>query len=105
MAGLSRSTLYRLFESVGGVAAYIQRERLRAARDALCSPDNIRPIHAIAEACGFADASVFSRAFRHAFGCSPRDARAAAASGAPPPSAIRLPTAEPSDFVELLRRL
>lgn len=105
MAGLSRSTLYRLFESVGGVAAYIQRERLRAAHETLCSPDDTRPIHAIAEACGFADASVFSRAFRQAFGCSPRDARAAAVCGAPPPLAIRPPASEPSDFVELLRRL
>jgi AraC-like DNA-binding protein len=105
MAGLSRSTLYRLFDALGGVAAYIQRQRLRAAHEVLCSPDDTRPIHAIAEACGFADASVFSRAFRQAFGCSPRDARVAAASGAPPPSAIRLSASEPSDFVDLLRRL
>lgn len=105
LAGLSRSTLYRLFETVGGVAAYIQRQRLRAAHEALCSPDDTRPIHAVAEACGFADASVFSRAFRQAIGCSPRDARAAAVSGAPLPQAIRLPASEPTDFVGLLRQL
>lgn len=83
-AGMSRSTLYRLFGDCGGVAATIQRERLRAARTALSDPSDGRSIREIAEALAFSDASTFSRAFRGAFGLSPREARLAALAGAAP---------------------
>jgi AraC-like DNA-binding protein len=60
---ISRSALYRAFESVGGVAGYILRKRLRAA-------------HEIAYRHGFKLASDFTRAFRREFGVSPREMRA-----------------------------
>lgn len=105
LAGISRSTLYRLFQDEGGVAGYIQRVRLRRAHAALATPNEMRPIQAIAERVGFADASVFSRAFRQEFGCSPRDVRAAAQAGAPLPAIMARPRAAgPSDLMGLLRQ-
>ncbi len=82
--GMSRSQLYRLLEGEGGVARYIQRQRLRESQAALSEAGGSRPIAAIAEELCFADASSFSRAFRHEFGVSPSDARAIQLAGLPP---------------------
>ncbi len=79
--GVSRSRLYRLFEPIGGISAYVRRQRLLSARHALLDPMDVRPITRIAEQWGFPDASVFSRAFRHAFGLSPRQARETCRTG------------------------
>jgi len=79
--GVSRSRLYRLFEDLGGVTRYIQRQRLLAALAALSSEADPRTIMQIADAVGFTDASGFSRAFRAEFGFSPSDARGAASAG------------------------
>jgi AraC-like DNA-binding protein len=81
LAGVSRSQLYRLFEPQGGVAHYIQAERLRAACRALTAFGGGRDISAIAEDVGFFDHSTFSRVFRREFGCTPRDFRTAAMTG------------------------
>jgi AraC-like DNA-binding protein len=80
----SRSQLYRLMEGAGGVTHYIKRQRLMAGYAALCDPSNTRPIAAIADELCFADGSGFSRAFRHEFGMSPSDARAASLAGLAP---------------------
>jgi len=73
--GVSRSRLYRMFEELGGVARYIQRQRLLAALDRLADPSERAGIAQIADALGFLDHSSFSRAFRAEFGLSPSEAR------------------------------
>jgi AraC-like DNA-binding protein len=75
--GISRSGLYRLMQDEGGVARYIQSQRLRACY-ALCDPENTQTINAIADAHGFPDSSSFNRAFRRKFSLAPGDVRAAA---------------------------
>ena len=88
---ISRSTLYRLMDAEGGVARYIQRQRLLEAYALLSDPSIDRPITVIAEELCFADTSGFSRAFRREFGASPSDIRAASRTtprpGAPPAEA------------------
>ena len=106
LVGMSRSNLYRLFENTGGVARYIQRERLLEARAVLTDPTTTELISAIAEDLCFADASSFSRTFRREFGHSPGEVRSAALAGLAPPAMPR--SSEPSagaDFGELLRGL
>ena len=80
-AATSRSQLYRLMAGEGGVAHYIQRQRLSESFEMLSDVSNMLPIGRIAELLCFADASSFSRAFRREFGMSPRDVRAASISG------------------------
>lgn len=76
---ISRTQLYRLFEPLGGVATYIQQRRLARAYADLSNPtQRDRRIYDIAFARGFCSEAHFSRAFRRAFGLSPRDARARA---------------------------
>ena len=103
LVGVSRSKLYRLFQHKGGVAHYIQEQRLLAAHVAL-SAALPQTIAAIAQMLCFADASSFSRAFRRAFGYSPSDVRDAAMTGVVP--AVK-PQARESqdnaDFSDLLR--
>jgi len=71
---ISRSNLYRAFESVGGVARFILRKRLQAAHAELAASGN-RQVQEIAYRYGFRLASDFARAFRREFGISPREAR------------------------------
>jgi AraC-like DNA-binding protein len=73
---MSRATLYRLFEPLGGVAAYIWERRLARAYAALIHPANHRrPIYDIAFDCGFGSEVHFSRAFRRVFGLPPSELR------------------------------
>lgn len=72
--GLSRASLYRLFEPFGGVTDHIRTRRLRAAFDMLVD-DGTRTVGEVAYACGFADISAFSRAFRQQFAMSPSEVR------------------------------
>jgi AraC-like DNA-binding protein len=75
LMAMSRSKLYRFFESTGGVAHFINRERLREAHRRLTSPRDGLSIHVIGNEVGFVDHSTFSRAFRREFGYSPTEAR------------------------------
>jgi AraC-like DNA-binding protein len=80
--GLSRSSLYRAFQSVGGVKAYIRQRRLERARDVLANRTGPRPtVGEVAQSCGFASDSHFSRAFRKAFGYPPGAQRESDVSG------------------------
>ncbi|MFS2012204.1 helix-turn-helix domain-containing protein [Azospirillum sp. CT11-132] len=73
--GLSRPTLYRLFEPLGGVAAHILRRRLDRSLADLTAAHRSQRIAEIAHRWGFRSEAAFSRAFRSAFGMTPSDAR------------------------------
>ncbi len=104
--GMSRSTLYRLMESQGGVTRYIRRQRLVESHAALCDPAGGKSIAAIAEELCFADASEFSRAFRREFGASPSDVRAAARAGLIPSAVSKASTGgEASTFNDCIKAL
>jgi len=77
--GISRTRLYQLFESSGGVLHYIQKRRLFSAHVALSDSVNRQQILEIATAVGFTSAAHFSRAFSKEFGYTPREARNIAA--------------------------
>ncbi|MFL9950340.1 helix-turn-helix transcriptional regulator [Paraburkholderia agricolaris] len=72
--GISRPTLYRLFQHDRGLAAYIRHTRLRAAADELVAFPGV-PVQDIGYAHGFKSASDFTRAFRRAYGLAPQDIR------------------------------
>jgi AraC-like DNA-binding protein len=75
---ISVSYLHRLFQADDGVtvATWIRQQRLERARRVLEDPC-LRgvPVHQIATRCGFTDHSVFTRAFRIAFGLPPSEHR------------------------------
>ena len=74
---ISRTQLYRVFESLGGVANYIQARRLDRAFALLRDPlYRHRRVFEIAFNSGFASMAHFSGAFRRQFGFSPSDVRA-----------------------------
>jgi AraC-like DNA-binding protein len=74
--GMSRRTLYRLFEALGGFKAYLQKQRLRRAWDALRAPElRHLSIAEIAQLHGFVNPESFSRNFRSQFNLTPREAR------------------------------
>ena len=104
LVGMSRSNLYRLFEDTGGVARYIQRQRLLEAHTILTDPATRKSISAIAENLCFADASSFSRTFKREFGHSPGEVRSAALAGRALPAMPRggAPS-QGDDFSALLR--
>ncbi len=74
-ANVSRSRLYRLFASEGGVARYVIQHRLLRAHHALTNPADPRTISAIAYDCGFTNVAHFARAFREAFGVTATQVR------------------------------
>ncbi|WP_233888284.1 helix-turn-helix domain-containing protein [Paraburkholderia flagellata] len=80
--GMSRATLYRLFEQEGGFATYVRERRLRRCRAMLADPaQRSKSIADIAAAHGFTDAANFTRAFRRSIGLSPRAVRMLALNG------------------------
>jgi AraC-like DNA-binding protein len=103
LVGMSRSNLYRLLEDKGGVAQYIQSQRLLEADSMLADPTNTQSITTLAEDLCFADASSFSRAFKREFGYRPSDARASARGGTRVGVPSRLKQSKKLDFADLLR--
>lgn len=74
--GVSRATLYRLFEGDGGLAHYVQDRRLHRAFMQLISPAG-RQARLIDFAVDnhFSSDNTFIRAFRHRFGLTPGEVR------------------------------
>jgi AraC-like DNA-binding protein len=74
--GVSRSSLYRLFEQDGGVANYIRKRRLLAIHRALISSEGTRRrIGDLAYQYGFNSNTQLSRAFKQEFGHAPSETR------------------------------
>ncbi len=73
-AAVSRATVYRAFQSAGGVAAYIQRRRLEAAHARIAEGDGAGMAE-IADLFCFSSPAHFSTAFRRYFGYTPIHAR------------------------------
>jgi AraC-like DNA-binding protein len=74
--GLSRASLYRLFEPAGGIAKYIRKMRLsRAYQEITAAEFSNRRIGFIAYQLGFKNVSAFSRLFHEVYGVTPGEAR------------------------------
>jgi AraC-like DNA-binding protein len=74
---LSRATLVRMFEPLGGLAGYIRARRMLRCFNEITSPAHAhRSIAEIAYSWGFNNEAAFSRTFRRMFGLAPREARA-----------------------------
>ncbi len=102
--GLSRATLYRLFEPLGGVADYIREQRLRLAyQEVVAAEFSNRRIGLIGFRLGFKNVSSFSRAFRQRFGVSPRGARSAALKRSPPKLAAAPPACGTGSLADRLK--
>jgi AraC-like DNA-binding protein len=69
--GVSRATLYRLFEPLGGVSAQMKQRRLMRAWSLLSSTARPTSIAVVASQVGFRSDTYFSREFRRLFGISP----------------------------------
>ncbi len=83
--GVSRSTLYRLFEAEGGVADVIRRKRVHLVSRALTrSGEGRRPtLKELARRYGFSGAQQLTNAFRKHLGLSPSDIERSLAAGTP----------------------
>lgn len=75
---VSRSRLYRTFDTEGGIATIIREKRLDHAYRILvgeCERSRHVTFKEIAYRCGFHDGAQFTRAFKTRFGMSPKEAR------------------------------
>jgi AraC-like DNA-binding protein len=70
---VSRSTLYRVFEPIGGVSQFIRERRLAKVHEILSRSGERPQIARLAEAHGFKCAAHFSKAFREQYGYSARE--------------------------------
>jgi AraC-like DNA-binding protein len=75
MLGVSRRSLYRLFEPLDGVHQYILRRRLNHIMRALNNPDNHQPIADLAAHYGFSRQETFWRAFKRQYCATPGEVR------------------------------
>lgn len=83
---ISRTTLYRLFEPMGGVACYIKERRLLRIHAILSESGPPRRIQRVAEDHGFTTFSHFSREFRRLFGYPPSETRCRGEAAVLPPA-------------------
>jgi len=73
--GVSRATLYRIFQDDGGIGRLVQTRRLVRVRAYLSEPTDDRPLGDIAHDCGFKSESHMSKLFRETFAATPGDYR------------------------------
>ncbi|WP_238439533.1 AraC family transcriptional regulator [Microbacterium sp. JZ31] len=74
---VSRRRLYQAFELSGqSPASYLRTQRLQIAARLLSDTAERRTVEQICYASGFDDPTTFTRAFRRAYGCTPREWRA-----------------------------
>lgn len=82
--GISRATLYRVFDPWGGVRRYIQEQRLARFKRSLSDPELDEAVSTLAYEAGFVDESHANRSFSREFGQPPsrfrREIRLAAQS-------------------------
>lgn len=70
--GVSRASLYRMFEAEDGVRAYINRRRLyRAVGDLATAPHRRGHVHMVSERWGFSSDASFNRMVKREFGVTP----------------------------------
>lgn len=114
---VSRATLYRLFEPLGGVSAFIKERRLVLIHEALREPGRRPSLATLAEDHGFKSAGHFSDAFLRHFGYRPSEVRprsgggettaVQAAASVPPtaPAVFGARTGDPDSLLRWLRVL
>ena len=101
---ISRTRLYEIFETSGGVANYIRRRRLSAAHAMLADTSDTRRVAEVGLAIGFDSAANFSRAFTQQFGYSPSSVRKSRPESEAPDEGEIQHSAQPT-LESLLRRL
>lgn len=98
---ISRASLYRLFEADGGLAHYIQEQRLNRALMLLVSPaSRSTRLIDLALSLRFSSDSSFVRAFRRRFGSTPGEIRELAESWLREKGAVP----GPDDLLRLIAR-
>ncbi|WP_143684834.1 helix-turn-helix domain-containing protein [Variovorax sp. KK3] len=80
---MSRTTLYRMLEPMGGVGHYVRERRLARVHALLESATSRIYLGRVAEDHGFKSATHFSRAFREQFGYAPNEVRRRVAQAVP----------------------
>ncbi|MER2509322.1 MAG: helix-turn-helix domain-containing protein [Amaricoccus sp.] len=78
---MSRATLYRLFQPLGGVAAFVQERRLARIHAALLDPARHHHLGHLSDEHGFASQAHMSRAYKARYGAPPSET----GRGSPPP--------------------
>lgn len=73
--GVSRTSLYRAMQAVGGVEAVVLRRRTARFRQLILRPNNEIAINRIAHEVGFKCSSHSSRTFKKTYGLSPDELR------------------------------
>lgn len=96
---MSRATLYRVMQPLGGVASFVQERRLARIRAALLDPARHHHLGRLAEEHGFASQSHMSRAYKARYGVSPSETGSAAIAAVPADSDDR------AEFARWLRVL
>jgi AraC-like DNA-binding protein len=72
---ISRASVYRLFEPLGGVSAYVKERRLDRLHEILSSASQNLYLARLAEEHGFSSAAQFSRVFKARYGYNPSEAK------------------------------